>query len=256
MLAPELARMLAERSGPCIVCAQAGNVNTGAFDPLAEIVGLCRARGAWLHVDGAFGLWARSSPLLAGLTAGLERADSIATDGHKWLNVPYDCGIVLCAHPQAHRAAMSLAAAYIVADARERDGHEFVPEESRRARAVPVYAVLRSLGRTGLARLVERNCAQARRMAERLGSAPGVRILNDVVLNQVLVRFEEPGGDGDALTRAVIAGVQAEGTCWLGGSTWQGMAAMRIAVSNATTSDADIDRSADAILRVLASLLP
>jgi glutamate/tyrosine decarboxylase-like PLP-dependent enzyme len=254
MRASELARMLDERTGPCIVCAQAGNVNTGAFDPLEEIVALCRARSAWLHVDGAFGLWARTSPALGGLAAGLEGADSIATDGHKWLNVPYDCGIVFCAHPEAHRAAMALAAPYIVADVQERDSHEFVPEESRRARAVPVYAALRTLGRDGLRALVEGNCSLARRMAVRLGADPAVRILNEVVLNQVLVRFQHPGGDADALTRAVIAGVQQEGTCWLGGTVWHGLAAMRISVSNWSTTEADIDRSADAILGVLHAL--
>jgi glutamate/tyrosine decarboxylase-like PLP-dependent enzyme len=251
MRADELSRMLCESTGPCIVCAQAGNVNTGAFDPIAEIAALSRARGAWLHVDGAFGLWARTSPVLGRLASGLEGADSIATDGHKWLNVPYDCGIVFCSHPEAHRAAMSLAAAYIVSDAQERDPHEFVPEESRRARAVPVYAVLRTLGRDGLRDLVERHCSHARRMAERLAIDPAVRILNDVVLNQVLVRFERRQGDADALTRAVIAGVQQEGTCWLGGTTWHGMAAMRISISNWSTSAQDIDRSAEAILKVL-----
>ncbi len=251
MRADELSRMLSERTGPCIVCAQAGNVNTGAFDPIAEIAALCRARGAWLHVDGAFGLWARTSPVLGMLAAGMEDADSIATDGHKWLNVPYDCGIVFCSHPEAHRAAMSLAAAYIVTDTHERDPHEFVPEESRRARAVPVYAALRTLGRDGLREMVERHCSHARHMAERLKADPAVRILNDVVLNQVLVRFERGQGDADALTRAVIAGVQQEGTCWLGGTTWHGMAAMRISVSNGSTTAQDIDRSADAILRML-----
>ena len=251
MRATELARMLSESTGPCIVCAQAGNVNTGAFDPIAEIAALCRARGAWLHVDGAFGLWARTSPVLGRLASGLEGADSIATDGHKWLNVPYDCGIVFCSHPEAHRAAMSLAAAYIVSDSHERDPHEFVPEESRRARAVPVYAALRTLGRDGLRDMVERHCGHARRMAERLALDPAVRILNEVVLNQVLVRFEGKQGDADALTRAVIAGVQKEGTCWLGGTTWHGMAAMRISISNWSTTAQDIDRSADAILKVL-----
>jgi glutamate/tyrosine decarboxylase-like PLP-dependent enzyme len=258
MRASELARMLAGSSGPCIVCAQAGNVNTGAFDPIRDLAAITRTRGAWLHVDGAFGLWARVSPALAGLVRGLEGADSIATDGHKWLNVPYDCGIVLCAHPEAHRAAMSLAASYIVADSAERDPHEFVPEESRRGRAVPVYAALRSLGRNGLRALVERNCAQARRMAERLAGNPCVKVLNEVVLNQVLVRFEAAGCEsdrGDALTRAVIAAVQREGTCWLGGTTWHGKAAMRIAISNWSTTEADIDRSAEAILRALGSVL-
>jgi len=254
MRAPELARMLAESTGPCIVCAQAGNVNTGAFDPIEEIAALTRARGAWLHVDGAFGLWARISPALAPLAKGIEKADSIATDGHKWLNVPYDCGIVFCAHPEAHRAALSLAAAYIVSDARERDPHEFVPEESRRARAVPVYVALRTLGRDGLRDLVERNCAQARRMAERLAAHPAVRILNEVVLNQVLVRFDTGRGDADGLTRAVIAGVQKEGTCWLGGTTWHGLDAVRISTSNWSTTDQDIDLSAEAILRVLETM--
>ena len=251
MRASELARMLAESTGPCIVCAQAGNVNTGAFDPIEDIAELTRARGAWLHVDGAFGLWARTSPSLQSLTKGIEAADSIATDGHKWLNVPYDCGIILCAHPEAHRAAMSLAAAYIISDARERDPHEYVPEESRRARGVPVYAALRTLGRKGLRDLVERNCNQAQRMAERLATHPAVRILNDVVLNQVLVRFEDHLGDADELTRSVIASVQQEGTCWLGGTTWHGMAAMRISISNWSTTDDDIDRSASAILKML-----
>jgi len=251
MRVTELSRMLSESTGPCIVCAQAGNVNTGAFDPIAEIAALSRARGAWLHVDGAFGLWARTSPVLGTLASGVEGADSIATDGHKWLNVPYDCGIVFCSHPEAHRAAMSLAAAYIVSDTHERDPHEFVPEESRRARAVPVYAALRTLGRDGLRELVERNCSHARRMAERLSVDPAVRILNDVVLNQVLVRFEGKQGDAEAFTRAVIAGVQQEGTCWLGGTTWHGMAAMRISISNWSTTTQDIDRSAEAILNVL-----
>jgi glutamate/tyrosine decarboxylase-like PLP-dependent enzyme len=246
----ELEAMLRHTAGPCIVCAQAGNVNTGAVDPLAPIADLTRPRGAWLHVDGAFGLWAAASPSLRALVAGIDRADSIATDAHKWLNVPYDCGLVLTAHPEAHRAALSLGAAYIVASRAERDPHEFVPEESRRGRAVPVYAALRSLGRQGLQALVERNCAQARRMAAALGGRPGVTVLNDVVLNQVLVRFSPPdGGDPDAFTTAVIARVQADGTCWLGGTTWHGMAAMRISFSNWSTTDEDVDRSAAAILR-------
>ncbi len=252
----ELARMLAETSGPCIICAQAGNVNTGAFDPIEEVASLARTRGAWLHVDGAFGLWARTSTALAHLAKGIEQADSIATDGHKWLNVPYDCGLVFCAHPETHRAALSLSAAYILADDRERDPHEFVPEESRRARAVPVYAVLRTLGRDGLRRLVEGNCAQARRMAERLAVHPAVRILNEVVLNQVLVRFDDGRGDADGLTRAVVAGVQKEGTCWLGGTRWHGLDAMRISLSNWSTTDRDVDLSAEAILRVLEAARP
>ncbi len=230
--------------GPCIVCAQAGNVNTGAFDPIDEIAEAAEERGAWLHVDGAFGLWASASPSHAALVRGVARAHSIATDGHKWLNVPYDSGIVFCADSIAHRAAMSLQAEYIVESREERDPHEFVPEESRRARAVPLYAALRTLGRNGLAQLVERHCAHARRFAEGLALA-GYEILNEVVLNQVLIAF----GDADR-TRRVIAAVQREGTCWCGGTVWQGRAAMRISVSNWRTTQDDVDRSIEAIVRV------
>jgi glutamate/tyrosine decarboxylase-like PLP-dependent enzyme len=256
MRADALEATLRRTTGPCIVCAQAGNVNTGAFDPIEAVADASHARGAWLHVDGAFGLWACASPALAPLVEAVRRADSIATDAHKWLNVPYDSGIVFCAHARAHRAAMTVPAAYMIADDVERDPRDFVPEESRRARAVPVYAVLRTLGRDGLCDLVERCCRLARRMAARLSTDARIRILNDVVLNQVLVRCERAGGtfeQGDALTRDVIAGVQAEGTCWLGGTHWHGVAAMRIAVSNWSTSERDIDRSADAILRVVAA---
>ena len=202
-------------------------------------------------MDGAFGLWAATSPARAHLVNGMARADSVATDAHKWLNVPYDSGIVFCAHPEAHRGAMALAAAYIQATDAERDPHEFVPEESRRGRAVPIYAALRSLGTAGVGDMIERCCRHATRIADRLLRHPHVRILNDVVLNQVLVRFETPGRDADQLTRAVIAGVQDEGTCWLGGTTWHDMAAMRVSISNWSTTDADIDRSAAAILQVL-----
>jgi glutamate/tyrosine decarboxylase-like PLP-dependent enzyme len=249
MRAAELAAMLRGSNGPAIVCAQAGNVNTGAFDPIADIAEEAASRGAWLHVDGAFGLWAALSPRLAPALAGIERADSIGTDAHKWLNVPYDCGIALCAHPDVQRSAMTLAAAYIEDSKGERDPHEFVPDESRRARSVPVYAAMRTLGREGLRVMIERSCALARRMAERLQAEPGVEVLNDVVLNQVLVRFTlANGGDADALTREVIAGVQADGTCWLGGTTWKGRVAMRISVSNWSTTESDADRSVEAIL--------
>jgi glutamate/tyrosine decarboxylase-like PLP-dependent enzyme len=269
MRADALADTLASISTPVIVCAQAGNVNTGAFDPLEEIAdvvaeftrftgftgftGFTRLTNSrvWLHVDGAFGLWASAHPDLAPLVRGVERADSVASDAHKWLNVPYDCGLVFTAHPDAHRSAMSLAAAYIQATATERDPHEFTPEESRRGRAVPVYAALRSLGRRGLGALVKRNCDQARRFADALARDPRVRILNDVVLNQVLVRFDVPGTDPDALVRQVISEVQAGGTCWLGGTTWHGVAAIRIAVSNWSTTDEDIDQSARAVLEAL-----
>jgi glutamate/tyrosine decarboxylase-like PLP-dependent enzyme len=238
--------------GPTLVCAQAGNVNTGAFDPLAEIVAAVRELpDAWLHVDGAFGLWAAAVPGLHDRVAGLAGADSWTTDAHKWLNVPYDSGIVIVRDAAAHHAAMTLGAAYYVETAGgERDGYNWVPESSRRARGFAVYAALRSLGRDGLAEMVERCCTLARRMADGLRRADRVTILNDVVLNQVLVRFEPPGrGDADAFTRAVIAAVQADGTCWLGGTTWHGMAAMRISVSNWSTTERDADLSVEAILR-------
>jgi glutamate/tyrosine decarboxylase-like PLP-dependent enzyme len=239
---------LSATSGAVIVCAQAGNVNTGACDPISEIVALAREHGAWVHVDGAFGLWAAASPAHRGLVAGIEEADSWTTDAHKWLNVPYDSGIVIVRHAASHRAAMSHAAAYLIpAKGEQRDGGDWVPEASRRARAVPIYVVLRMLGKTGVAGLVERCCRLAARMAERLRSTSGIHILNDVVLNQVLVRVEGP--DPDALTRAMIARIQEDGTCWCGGTTWHGMAAMRISISNWSTTEADIDKAADAILR-------
>lgn len=251
MRADLLAAELEARQEPAIVCAQAGNVNTGAFDPLDEIADLTRRHGAWLHVDGAFGLWAAVSDRLRPLVAGAGRADSWATDAHKWLNVPYDCGIVAVAHPAAHRAAMNLSASYLgVREDERRDGQDWAPELSRRARGIPVYAVLRALGREGLAELVERSCRLARRMAGRLDGHAGARVLNEVVLNQVLVRFDPgPGADADALTRDVIARVQADGTCWLGGARWQEMEVMRISIVNWATGEADVDRSADAILR-------
>jgi glutamate/tyrosine decarboxylase-like PLP-dependent enzyme len=242
---------------PVIVSAQSGNVNTGAFDPLPEIVAAVRELpNAWLHVDGAFGLWAAASPTLRHLTTGIEGADSWTTDAHKWLNVPYDCGIAIVRDGAAHYGAMGHGAAYYVAaEGTVRDSGNLVAESSRRARGFTVYAALRELGRDGLAGLVERCCALARRMADGLRDAPGVAILNDVVLNQVLVRFappDAPGADAatiDAFTRDVIAAVQADGTCWLGGTTWHGMAAMRISVSNWSTTEADADVSVAAIRR-------
>ena len=246
-----LRAVLRDISLPAIVCAQAGNVNSGAFDPLGEIVSSVHDAGGWLHVDGAFGAWARAVPSLNHLTEGMDLADSIAVDGHKWLNVPYDCGLAFVRDAAAHRAAMTLEAPYYAPAPQEtRANHNWVPESSRRARGFPVYAALRSLGRSGLVEMVERCVALARRMAERLAPDPRVKILNDVVLNQVLVRFEPVGGaDADAFTAEVIRRVQADGTCWLGGTTWHGMHVMRISVSNWSTTEADIDRSADAILR-------
>jgi glutamate/tyrosine decarboxylase-like PLP-dependent enzyme len=244
-----LGAALAESSGPTIVCAQAGNVNTGAVDPLGDICDAAREVGAWVHVDGAFGMWAAVTPSLRHLVEGIERADSWATDAHKWLNVPYDSGLVFCAHPAAHRAAMGSHASYLVhSEGRERDELDWNPEASRRARGFSVYAAIRSLGRSGVADLVDRCCAHARRFAEVLAQDQGVEILNEVVLNQVLVRFLDPGGDHDARTRAVVKAVQEDGICWLGGTTWQGKAAMRISVSNWSTTTEDVDRSVAAIL--------
>ena len=250
MDAAALPEVLAAVEGPTIVCAQAGNVNSGAFDPLPAICAAGHDHGAWVHVDGAFGLWAGASPALRHLVAGVDRADSVATDAHKWLNVPYDSGLVFVAHPQAHLAAFAKVASYLTpAQGGERDPDGFVPEASRRARGFPVWAALRSLGRSGVAELVERCCGHARRFADALAAADGVEVLNEVVLNQVLVRFPDPGGDHGGRTREVIRRVQAGGTLWLGGTTWHGMAAMRISVSNWSTTDADVDRSVTAILQ-------
>ena len=239
---------LASTSGPRIVCAQSGNVNTGASDPFTEIAGRTRAHGAWLHVDGAFGLWAAASRNRRQQVAGVEAADSWTTDAHKWLNVPYDSGIVIVAHPAAHRAAMSQRAAYLIpAVGEQRDGMDWTLEASRRARVVPIYAVLRSLGREGLEALVEHCCRIAARMADQLRHAPGVTILNDVVLNQILVRFSNARGGN--ITDAVIAAIQAGGECWCGGTAWQGKPAMRISVSSWKTTEADADRAVAAIVR-------
>jgi glutamate/tyrosine decarboxylase-like PLP-dependent enzyme len=239
-----------EREGGTIVCAQAGNVNSGAFDPLDAIADAAGRHSAWLHVDGAFGLWAAASSALRGHVRGIERADSCATDAHKWLNVPYDSGLVFVAHPAAHRAAMSLSAAYLVRSPQEpREPMDWVPESSRRARGFAVYAALRSLGRSGVADLVDRCCRLARHFADRLRQEPSLRVLNDVVLNQVLVRVVPPDGDADAATKTALRLVQDEGVCWLGGSRWHGMEAMRISVSNWSTTEDDIDRSAASIVK-------
>lgn len=243
MVSSALAEMLAGSNDRVIVCAQVGNVNTGAIDPVGEICSQAHDVGAWVHVDGAFGMWAAASPRLRSLVAGMDQADSWATDAHKWLNVPYDSGLVFCADPRAHRAAMSVRATYLIHDeSGRRDEMDFNPEFSRRARGFAVYAGLRALGRSGVAEIVERCCSLAARFASTLASS-GVEVLNDVVLNQVLVRF-----DDDELTRRVVSAVQEEGTCWMSGTTWQGRAAMRISVSNWTTDEADVDRSVAAIL--------
>jgi glutamate/tyrosine decarboxylase-like PLP-dependent enzyme len=246
MQAEALRRVLEDVGGPAIVCVQAGNVNTGASDPFREVIALAHANGAWVHVDGAFGLWASAVPQLRMLVEGVSAADSWTTDAHKWLNVPYDSGLAIVAHPAAHRAAMSLHASYLQrGDNEERIGMDWTPESSRRGRVIPLYALCRSLGREGITAMVLRNCTLAQRMADTLARQDGVDIVNDVVLNQILVRFE----GSDRTTRAVVANVQAEGTCWVGGAKWQGRDVMRISISNWTTTAEDIDRSAAAIVR-------
>jgi glutamate/tyrosine decarboxylase-like PLP-dependent enzyme len=234
---------LRSSSGPTIVCAQAGNVNSGSFDSVAQVCERAHAAGAWVHVDGAFGLWAKTSPRYEHLVEGVELADSWSTDAHKWLNVPYDCGIALVRDPHALAAAMAIQAAYIPAAQSERNPFDYTPEFSRRARGVEVWAALRSLGRRGLAAMIERDCAAAQRFAERLRAA-GCEVLNEVVLNQVLVSFGEPEE-----TQRVIAAVQSDGTCWAGGTVWQGRTAMRISVCSWATTEADVDLSVAAMLR-------
>ena len=245
-----LADTLDRMAGPTIVCAQAGNVNTGAFDPFDAIADAARRHGAWLHVDGAFGLWAAASESRRHLVGGVERADSWATDAHKWLNAPYDSGLVFTTHPEAHRAAMSVAAAYLTRSSDEpREPMDWVPESSRRARGFAVYAALRALGRSGVEDLVDRCCRLAARFADRLRLEPSMQVLNDVVLNQVLVRVVPDAGDADVATREALRLVQAERVCWLGGTRWHGMEAMRISLSNWSTTDEDVDRSTDSIVR-------
>ncbi len=235
-------------SSPTIVCAQVGNVNTGACDDLTAICDLARRSRAWVHVDGAFGLWAAASPATRHLVAGLERADSWGCDGHKWLNVPYDAGYVFCADPEAHTASMAYGAAYL--DPRGsnplRSPGDFVPDSSRRARGFATWAALRQLGRAGMADLVDRCCRLARAFAEALAPLPEVTIANQVVLNQVLVDFGSA-----ARTDQVIEAVQRDGTCWMGGTEWKGRRCMRISVSNACTTPADVEASVDAIRRCL-----
>ena len=250
----ELRAVVTRVETPFIVCAQAGNVNTGSFDPIADAAAVVHERGGWLHVDGAFGAWAAASSRHRHLATGLERADSLSLDAHKWLNVPYDCGFALTRHPDAHRAAMMLEASYYAPSVgAARDSQQFVPESSRRARGFTVYAALRSLGGAGIEQLVDHCCALARRMADRLQSSGRARVLNDVVLNQVLVQFSAGDATADVATARVIQRVQNDGVCWAGGSDWHGRHVMRISISNWSTTDADIDRSAEAILRACES---
>ncbi len=230
-------------SGPTIVCLQAGNINTGAFDPFEPIIDLVHAAGGWVHVDGAFGLWAAATPSLAHLTAGVAQADSLATDAHKYLNVPYDSGLAFVRQPDALRAAMAITADYLPTESAERNPSDFTPELSRRARGVEVWAALKYLGKDGVAEMIEGTCRHARRFADEL-SASGYQILNDVVLNQVLVSF----GDSRR-TELIIKEIQDDGTCWMGGTKWHGHTAMRISVCSWATTDEDVDMSLEAILR-------
>lgn len=240
------AEALPRIAGPTIVCLQAGNVNTGAFDPFPPVCDRAHEAGAWVHVDGAFGLWACVVDELHELTRGITLADSWVTDAHKWLNVPYDSGLALVRDPDALQAAMAISAEYLPTEAEYRNPSDFTPEFSRRARGIEIWAALRSLGRSGLSDLIERTCRHARRFAEGLRSA-GYSILNDVVLNQVLVSF------GDAPTTArVIKEIQADGTSWCGRTHWQGHTAMRISVSCWATEECDVDKSLDAMLRIAA----
>ena len=231
-------------SGPVIVIAQAGHINSGAFDPFTEIARIARVKGAWLHIDGAFGLWARATKTHRALGEGLELADSWSVDGHKWLQTPYDCAYAIVRDREAHVRAMQIAASYLPASAgADRVPADYVPELSRRARGFATWAMIRLLGRQGIADMVSRHCALARRFAQKLGAEPGVEIMNDVVLNQVAVHF-----GNDAQTNAVIARVQAGGECFLAGASWRGKAIMRISVTNENTTEADVDRSVAAIL--------
>ena len=239
------ADLLPSISGPTLICIQAGNVNTGAFDPAEEICLKARESNAWVHVDGAFGLWAALSPQRSHLVKGVDLADSWATDAHKWLNVPYDSGLVFVRDAGHLSAAMPTRAAYLI-EGQKREPNHYVPELSRRARGIEIWAALRSLGKTGLANLIERCCRHAAAFAEGLQEA-GYQILNDVVLNQVLIKFKT-----DELTERIIRRVQDEGTCWCGGTQWQGHTAMRISVSSWATKAADVEKSLDAIIRIAA----
>jgi glutamate/tyrosine decarboxylase-like PLP-dependent enzyme len=242
---PDALPSLDERT---LLCIQAGNVNTGAFDPALEICARARDANSWVHVDGAFGLWAALSPQYAPLLAGFDTADSWAIDCHKWLNVPYDSGLAVVREPRHLQAAMAISAAYL-APSDNREPWHYVPESSRRARAIELWAAMRSLGRSGLRELIERNCRQARLFAQILGDA-GFTILNEVVLNQVLVSFGTP-----KQTRDVISAIQKDGTCWCGGTEWQGITAMRISVSSWATTDEDVKRSADAMIRIAKQIM-
>jgi glutamate/tyrosine decarboxylase-like PLP-dependent enzyme len=249
--AKDFCEIIRAGAGPTIVIAQAGQINTGGFDPWNEIIPAARERGAWVHVDGAFGLWARACPARSALAAGCEMADSWATDGHKWLQTPYDCGYAIVRHEEAHRRAMTTTASYLTkASPDERNPSDYVPELSRRARGFATWAIIRALGREGIAAMIERHCRLARKMADGLAREPGISVLNDVPLNQAIVRFGESGPSprADELTRRTIERVQNEGTCFVSGAGWRDRWVMRLSVISWPTTDADIDRSQEAII--------
>jgi glutamate/tyrosine decarboxylase-like PLP-dependent enzyme len=249
MRADAFANAMRKLDGPTIVITQAGHINSGGFDPIEDIIPIARDKGGWVHVDGAFGLWARAASDLKHLAAGFELADSWGTDGHKWLQTPHDCGYAIVRYAEAHRRAMTIAASYLPAGG-ERHPADYAPELSRRARGLPTWAMIKALGREGIAAMVSRHCAQARRFAEALRQDPSIEILNDVVLNQIAVRLgrDMDGERSDALTLKTIERIQREGECFVGGALWRSRQIIRISVIGAPTTDADIDRSADAIL--------
>jgi glutamate/tyrosine decarboxylase-like PLP-dependent enzyme len=249
MLPGAFERALGAGGEPTIAIAQAGQINTGASDPFAEIAPMARERGTWLHVDGAFGLWARSAPAVEAQVAGVEQADSWATDGHKWLQTPYDCGFAIVRDAEAHRRSMAISASYLPpAEGAERDPSAYVPELSRRARGFATWAMIRQLGRGGIREMVERNCLVARQMADRLTAEPGISLVCPVVLNQFMVRFEAEDGDGDALTLATVEQVQADAVAFIGSSQWRGRWVMRVSVCSVATTEAEGDLAAAAVI--------
>lgn len=244
MIAGAFAEAVEKAPGPVIAIAQAGHINSGAFDPFGEIARIAKAKNAWLHIDGAFGLWARATQTHRYLGDGLELGDSWSVDGHKWLQTPYDCAYAIVKDREAHARSMQISASYLPSSGDDaRNPSDYVPELSRRARGFATWAMIRRLGRRGIAEMVSRHCAQARRFAQKLAEAPGVMVMNEVVLNQVAVHF-----GSDAQTKAVIARVQADGVCFVGGADWRGKQVMRISVINENTTDADVDRSVESML--------
>jgi glutamate/tyrosine decarboxylase-like PLP-dependent enzyme len=257
MLAPAFVEAIGAVNGPTIVILQAGQINTGAFDLFEEIVPASRRAGAWVHVDGAFGLWARACPSRVTFATGVEQADSWATDGHKWLQTPYDCGFAIVRDAEAYRRAMTSVASYLPSTADgERDPSHYVPELSRRARGFATWALIKALGRKGVGEMIERHCRVARLIAARLASEPGVAVLNDVKLNQIIVRFggSEESERFDRMTTDTIERIQSEGTCFVGGAKWRGRQVMRVSVIGFETDEAQGACSADAIIAAYRSV--